>query len=354
MNSIKEKVKNLPLSPGVYLMKDSHGTIIYVGKAKAMKRRVQTYFLKSIAPSQKVEKLKKNIHDFDYILTDTEFEAFLLECQLIKEIKPFFNRRMKSSRGYKYIIIGQHGNQRIDVTSTPPMEGVYFGPFTGKGSIEIALQGLKEFYKIDCSNHSKSQSACLNYSLGFCLGICLGGHYVEQYDNILKKITAFFQGKSRNVLKEMNKQMTEAADRFDFETAARYRDYLDALHSLLKKEKMIEFTEANRNIVIMEDLPGDTFKVFLIKGNQVLYSRIFMQVDLVHIKDSLFKHFKDAETHLLKITQDEIDEAQIIYSYLNSSNCKYLVIPEIWLESKNSEVLGTELKQFFHEKMESV
>ena len=277
----------------------------------------------------------------------------MLECQLIKEIKPFFNRRMKSPRGYKYIIIRQHGNQRIDVTTSPPFEGDYFGPFTGKGSIEFAIKGLKEFYKIDCTNHSKNQSACLNYSLGFCLGICFGGQYVEQYNEILEKITALFQGRDRSVLDEMNRKMTEAAERFDFETAARYRDYLEALTSLLEKERMIEFTEANRNIVIVEDLPDGTFKLFLIKGNQVLFSKIYKHADVV-IRESIFKYFKAVEPQPLKITKEDLDEAQIIYSYLNSNNCKFLIIPEMWLKPKNYETLDAELKQFFHEKMESV
>jgi excinuclease ABC subunit C len=129
---LKDKVKHLPSSPGVYLMKDINGQIIYVGKAKNLKNRVRSYFQNSKAHTQKIIKLKASLKDFDYILTDTEFEAFMLECELIREMKPIFNRMMKSPQSYVYIrILIDGGYQRIDICKNPDKpDSLYFGPYT--------------------------------------------------------------------------------------------------------------------------------------------------------------------------------------------------------------------------------
>jgi excinuclease ABC subunit C len=131
--NLKDKVKNLPLTPGVYLMKDQKGTVIYVGKAKSLKKRVQTYFQNSAAHPQKIKKMVANINDFHVLHTDTEFEAFLLECKLIKELKPLFNKKMKSHLPYSYIAIKMDGPFRKISIASEKSEGegtIYFGPYT--------------------------------------------------------------------------------------------------------------------------------------------------------------------------------------------------------------------------------
>jgi excinuclease ABC subunit C len=352
--NLKEKVKELPMSPGVYLMKDSQDQIIYVGKAKILKRRVQSYFQNAKAPSQKVEKLKKTINDFEYILTDTEFEAFMLECQLIKELKPFYNKKMKSPLSYTYIMIRMdNGYQRMDISHNliENANSLYFGPYTSKSTVEKAIKGIKEFYKIDCHSSSKRNTACLNYSLGLCIGTCLGGAKVEQYNHIMNKIVSLFHGTDLSVLEEINNKMSTASEKFDFETAARYRNYIEAIKVLLNKEKVIAFTEENRNIVILEPLTADSFKLFLVKRNQVLFSRIYSHKDKElleeKIKKDILSYFK-ASTNYLKISKDEIDEAQIIYSYLKGSTCSYSFIPEKWLTPKNLTHLENTLKKLLY------
>lgn len=276
MMNLKEKVKNLPTSPGVYLMKDSTGCIIYVGKAKILKRRVQSYFQNSNAHSQKIVKLVKSITDFEYILTDTEFEAFMLECKLIRKLKPFFNKKMKSPQSYTYIVIGM--DERVpclELTNYPIKKtgNLSFGPYTSKSMVEKAIQGIKEFFRIDCSNPVKIHSSCLNYSLGLCIGMCLGGSAVEQNNIIIKQVIALLDGTDRGILEEMRQRMLFTSEQFDFETAAKYRDYINAVNFVVNKEKVIEFTEDNKNIAITEYLNDSTFKLFLIKGNRVLFSK---------------------------------------------------------------------------------
>jgi len=173
--NLKEKIKKLPLSPGVYLMKDFTDCIIYVGKAKKLKQRVQSYFHNSKNHSPKVVKLIAQIKDFDFILTDTEFEAFMLECQFIKKIKPFFNSLMKNPLSYVYISINMNDSlPKIKITDEPSEKDQFycFGPYTNKNTVKRALEGIKDNYHINCSTTKNQGSGCLNYTLGLCLGMC--------------------------------------------------------------------------------------------------------------------------------------------------------------------------------------
>lgn len=356
---LKEKVRSLPSSPGVYLMKDSQDGIIYVGKSKKLKSRVGSYFQNSKSHSPKIVKLVKNIHDFEYILTDTEFEAFLLECKLIKEIKPIFNKLMKSPMSYCYIRITineKYPDIELSNECDSSDGNLYFGPYTSKKTVEAAIQGIKECCKIMCSNKSRKPAACLNYSLGLCIGICIDESAKEQYNLIIKKITNLLSGCDKSILTEMEENMAAAAEKFDFETAAKYRDYINKVNSLIGKKEVIEFAEENKNIAMIEWLSNDTFKFFIIKGNKVLFSenyaiKNFNLEDLkVAVKQRMFLYFntKTSQT-LIGINKDEIDEAQIIYSYLNSSksNCKHVVIPEQWIIDSNHKDINSAIDELF-------
>jgi excinuclease ABC subunit C len=168
----KEKVKKLPSCPGVYLMKDSLGSVIYVGKSKNLKNRVGSYFQESKSHSPKVVKLVKNIKDFDHIITDTEFEAFLLENKLIKEIMPIYNKLLKSPKSYSYIKISTNEKYpliEISDESDKNDGNLYFGPYTNRNTAERGLQGIKEYCRISCTGSFQKASACLNYSLAYVL-----------------------------------------------------------------------------------------------------------------------------------------------------------------------------------------
>ncbi|MEH7308784.1 GIY-YIG nuclease family protein [Neobacillus drentensis] len=349
---VKEKVKHLPSSPGVYLMKDFNGHIIYVGKAKNLKNRVRSYFQNSKTHSHKIMKLKSSIKDFDYILTDTEFEAFMLECKLIKEIKPNFNRMMKSPQSYIYIRIHMDGGyRRLEICQhSEKPDSLYFGPYTNKHTVEKSLQGIKDFYKINCSSPSNKNTPCLNYSLGLCLGMCIGEAALTLYNERMNKILALLKGVDTSLLHELQQKMLETSEKLDFETAGKYKDTLDAIYSLLNKEKVIEFTESNNNIAVIERLTNCTFKLFLIKKNKILFSEKYSRSEHESIqntiKTKIVTTFKTSEDPVLtKISRDEIDSAQIIYSYLKGSNCSYILISEQMLKSKQAARLDDEISQ---------
>ncbi len=333
--TLKDKARQLPSSPGVYLMKDSFDAIIYVGKSKNLKSRVQSYFQTSSKHSKKVEKLVKNIRNFDIIETDTEFEALLLECQLIKQLQPIFNRMMKNPQVYCYISV--HVTEKYPsikiVNSTGNNEHQYFGPFPNRNRIETAVQGLKEFFQIDCSAQANHQKACLNYSLGLCMGICLGGEEIKRkYHSILNQIIDFLSGNDDGLFDEMEKKMNDASESLDFETAAKYRDYLDALHTVHYKEKVLQFAKENKKLLVIEPLDDRFFKLFLMEGDRVLFRKKYewkmssLKNLCTQLKaDILIPLTQEGKTSSHEIQKDEIDEAQIIYSYVqNAEYCIYL------------------------------
>lgn len=340
---LKEKIKTLPNSPGVYLMKDSLDSVIYVGKSKNLKNRVGSYFQNSKSHSPKVLKLVKNLKDFDYILTDTEFEAFMLECKLIKEIKPIYNKQMKSPKSYSYIKIRineKYPDIEISSECNENDGNLYFGPYTNRNTVERGLQGIKECCKILCNSNSQRNSSCLNYSLGLCIGMCLDSTPRQQYLDIVDNIILLLNGKDKSIIEKMKSNMNMASENFNFELAAKYRDYLNSLNSLIDKVKIVEYTKENKNIALIEPLENGNIKFFIIKGNKVLFSEKYLLAgsDCEKIKgilrNNILFYFNSTPLEFsISIGKHEVDEAQIIYTYLKSrsNNCKYSIISEKYL-----------------------
>ncbi|BCG59787.1 GIY-YIG nuclease family protein [Paenibacillus sp. URB8-2] len=351
---MKEKIQSLPSSPGVYLMKDSLGGIIYVGKSKNLKKRVQSYFYHSNSHPKKIKTLVSHIKDLEHRVTDTEFEAFMLECRLIQELKPMYNKKMKNPLAYTYIVIKmRNGLRRIEIASEHAGndDAVYFGPYTAsRHSVERALQSFQECCQIACSSTVFNGSACLNHSLGLCRGMCLGGEAVNEYNEIIDRFIAMLDGSDRSLYEEMRRSMQRAAERYDFEAAAKFRDCSEALDYILMKEEVIGFTGEDRNIVVFEELDEDRIKLFLIKRNRILYSEkinvrgLGIQSLINNIKKSIFIHF-GADSHPPSggVTREEVDEAQIIYSYLQRSDGRYLLIPGEWIVSEDDPEIDGEL-----------
>ncbi|EKQ56525.1 MULTISPECIES: GIY-YIG nuclease family protein [unclassified Clostridium] len=344
---LKEKVKNLPSCPGVYLMKDSLNSIIYVGKSKNLKSRIGSYFQNSKSHPPKVVKLVKNLKDFEYLTTDTEFEAFLLECKLIKQIKPIYNKLMKSPKSYTYIKVNLNiSYPSIEISNAVDKNdaNLYFGPYTQKNTVQRALDGIKESCKILCNSNFQKTSSCLNYSLGLCIGMCFDISGREQYLAIFDKIIKLLNGTDKSILDEIEYKMVISSQNFDFENAAKYRDYLKAVNYLLDKNNVVKFTKENKNIILIEYLDKDAFKVFLIKGYKILFKEKYslnnLSISEVKgiLKNKVTLCFDNTINYSIDIGNEEIDESQIIYAYLNnkSNNCKYIIIPDQCVNSLNN------------------
>ena len=350
---LKEKLKLLPELPGVYLMKDSGGNIIYVGKSKNLKNRVRQYFRSSKNHAPKVIKMVQRIRDFGYVVTDTEFEALLLECRLIKEIRPMYNSQMKKDRGYIYIrITTEEEFPRILVVEEKSEAGsLYFGPYTSLSSTARAVDVIREIYQMrSCSgeNVSKNTSGCLSYQLGFCTAPCADITDKNIYINQVNAAISFFQGQDKSLMEKLSCKMEEASGKLDFDKAAKLRDDIYALNHIINKQKAIGFTKRVRNIAAFESLGNSEIKLFLIRDNILLHSERLEYNSIVrdsikeNIKDLILKHLIINESKEIKeIDKQDIDQAQIIFSYLKNrkNNCNYLLIPNSWIKDREGSKL---------------
>ena len=241
---VKDKVKELPDSPGVYIMKDKKGNVIYVGKARVLKNRARQYFTNE-NQLPKVAAMVSNIEDFEYIITDTEMEALILEANLIKQYRPYYNILLKDDKQYPYIKIDlKEPYPRVDVVRKVEKDGAkYFGPFIAAHVIRDVLDHIGKLYPLrTCKKDipkaiKKHERPCLNYEMGRCIGPCTGKVSEEEYDKILKEIIAIITGDKGKLKKELTKQMEEAAEELNFEAAANLRDKIVFLDRLSEKQR---------------------------------------------------------------------------------------------------------------------
>ncbi|MGN1444026.1 MAG: excinuclease ABC subunit UvrC [Acutalibacteraceae bacterium] len=245
LRELRKKSMKLPLSPGVYIMKDKSGKIIYIGKAKQLKNRVSQYFGSQNTHTVKVRKMVENVDDFDYILTDSEFEALVLECSLIKQNMPKYNILLKDDKGYSYIKItkGPWGNIsacfRKDDSNAD-----YLGPYTGNFSVTQSVDQAKEIFKLPtCSKvfprDIKKGRPCLNYFISRCSAPCAGKISQTEYEESLSQAISFIKGGSKAVLSDLRSEMNEASEKLEFEKAAKIRDRIKAIEKISSKQKVV-------------------------------------------------------------------------------------------------------------------
>jgi excinuclease ABC subunit C len=229
---------NLPNKPGVYIMRNIENDVLYVGKAKSLIKRVKSYFSRSEQPL-KTKLLMSHFHSLEYIITDTEKEALILESNLIKKYKPKYNIRLKDDKRYPYIKITSETYPRILITRNVRDDGAYYyGPFTDAGSVRRMVKSLKALFKIRACR--KMNGPCLNYQIHLCSAPCSGKISKKSYNEIIEKINLFFEGKYNKIIDMLNEMMIEASKNQEFEKAAVLRDQIQSVDSILEKQK-IEF-----------------------------------------------------------------------------------------------------------------
>ena len=251
---LRKKAMALPLSPGVYIMKNKRGEIIYIGKAKALKNRVSQYFGSQNGHSSKVRRMVENVDRFDYILTDSEFEALVLECSLIKQNMPKYNILLKDDKGYSYIRLTPNpwGNiyacyRKEDERST------YLGPYTGSFSVVNAVDEAKEIFKLPtCSKvfprDIGKERPCLNYFIGKCCAPCGGKISREDYESNLAEAVDFIKNGRGKAIRLLEERMTAAAEELDFEKAAQLRDKLRSIERIRNRQKVVVSETRNQDV----------------------------------------------------------------------------------------------------------
>ena len=251
---LRKKAMNLPLNPGVYIMKDKSQQIIYIGKAKYLKNRVSQYFGSQNNHALKVRRMVENVDDFDYILTDTELEALVLECSLIKQHKPKYNILLKDSKGYSYIKITKGPWGRISSCFRKDEENCeYLGPFTSGYSMRNLVEEANRIYKLPTCSRKFPRDigkgrACLNFYIGLCCAPCIKKVNEEEYADILSDAVEFLKGGHGQQLKVLKKQMLIYSENMEFERAAVLRDRISAMEKLQTNQKVISQGVKNQDV----------------------------------------------------------------------------------------------------------
>lgn len=281
LRELKDKANKLPLSPGVYIMKDKTGKIIYIGKAKALKNRVSQYFGSQEKHLTKVRKMVENVEDFDYILTDSEFEALVLECSLIKQNMPKYNILLKDDKGFSYIKITR-GWRNIYAVLQKDDEGAdYLGPYTAGFSVTKAVEQAKKIYKLPTCNKSFPRDIgkdrpCLNYHLGFCCAPCSGklslGEYLKNVDGALD----FLKFGGKETIRRLTAEMEEASENLEFEKAAKLRDTIRSIEKVGSSQKVVSSTYKVQDVFALSVMDGKAcFAVLRFEDNRLCDSEHF-------------------------------------------------------------------------------
>ncbi len=251
--NLEEKLKLLPTLPGCYIYHDKTGEIIYVGKAKNLKRRVKSYFNRTLIGA-KLNVLVPQITDLEYIITNTEAEAFILENHLIKKHKPKYNILLKDDKKYPYFLVTDEDYPRITVTrkrNKNMLKGKYFGPYTDVRAMRSTLDFLKKIFPLkQCKTPKFKTRPCLYYQIGRCLAPCQGLVTPEEYKKLIEHVELFLQGKQGEILKYLMEQIQEYSDNLQYEKAAKLRDsYLDLKKTLERQKVVYENTKLNEDVI---------------------------------------------------------------------------------------------------------
>lgn len=277
MKILRKKAMSLPLLPGVYIMKNSDGEIIYIGKAKALKNRVSQYFGSQNRHPVKVRKMVENVDRFDYIVTGSEFEALVLECSLIKQHSPKYNILLKDDKGYSYIRISEGEYRKISAVFNKKDDGSeYIGPYLSSYSVRQSVDAANKIFKLPQCNKvfprdfGKSRP-CLNYYISQCCGLCTGKIKKSDYDEAVDGAIAFLKGDSRDIIADLRAKMEKAAEELDFEQAAKLRDRINSIERIKEKQKVVYKSVEEQDVFATADIDGSVCLAVLRFSNGRLF-----------------------------------------------------------------------------------
>ena len=272
---LQDKLDSLPDKPGVYIYRDSQDRVIYVGKSIHLRHRVRSYFHASAQQHNKTRELVAHIDDIEFILTDTELEALILECELIKKHRPRYNIRLKDDKSYPYIKITWYEDYpRIFASRRMVQDGSrYYGPYTSSSAVHQTLDLLRKMFPYRSCNREitgKDRRACLYYHIGRCLAPCVGKADAGEYRAVISRVCSFLEGRDQKIVNDLEKRMKEAATKLDFESAAAYRDQVKSV-KLVTQQKIVSGTRKDQDIVAFARDDGQACaQVFFIRHGKII------------------------------------------------------------------------------------
>ena len=350
---------NLPNKPGVYIMCDASNTIIYIGKAKNLSKRVKSYFREKL-DRPKTQILMSHFDSLEYIITNSEKEALILEATLIKKHRPRYNIQLKDDKRYPYVKITDENFPRLLITRNITKNGVYYGPFTDVGSVKQTVKFLKSLFKIrTCRN---MDGPCLNSQIDLCYAPCDGKITQEEYKEIINKIDLFFQGKYSTIVKNLKKEMTEAANNEEFEKAAVIRDQISSIEEIMEKQ-FVDLVDDDLDQDVIAVAQGEDDVVVIImpirKGKIVGRDDFLMsgsQYDSSsEIVFAFIQQYYGYNRHIPKqiLLDEDIDDKQLLEEWLSDlrGNKVHIRVPQkgvklrlVKMAKKNAEIIKHQKK----------
>jgi len=340
---IQEHLKKLPAEPGVYLMKDKYDNIIYVGKAISLKNRVRQYFQSSKNHSSKVVSMVKNIAKFEYIITDSELEALILECNLIKQYRPKYNVLLRDDKTYPYIKVTTNEDypRILKVRKVLKDKAKYFGPYTNTTAVNDTLEIIRNTYPIRTCNIDIDKAIknkvrpCLNMHIKKCVGPCTGIVSKEEYNKMIEEIILFLSGKEEKLIEILKEKMNKCAMEFNFEEAAVYRDKIRSLEEMMQKQKIdTHSSDVNQDVIAMARAHDEAcVQIFFVRNGKIVGREHFilegvMDSSRASILGSFVKQFYMEQEYIPKeiIIEDEIEDMAILEEWLSSKKSQKVII----------------------------
>ncbi len=333
MFNVDEELKKLPNSPGVYMMHDDSDTIIYVGKAVNLHNRVRSYFRKIVGRGPQIDRMVEQIARFDYIVTDSELEALVLENNLIKEYSPKYNTMLKDDKTYPYIKVtmGEEYPRILISREMKKDKSKYFGPYTSAGAVKDTIDLMNKLYQLKTCNRKLprdmgSERPCLNYHIKQCAAPCQGYISKEEYRARIDQALDFLNGNYKPMLRELEQKMTESSERMEYEEAAGYRDLYNSVKSVAQKQKITDSDGEDKDIIAMAGEEHEAVvQVFFVRDGKLIGREHFY---MTHVEDcghaqillDFVKQFYAGTPYIPKelMLQEEIADIEILEKWLSA------------------------------------
>ncbi|MDD6807552.1 MAG: excinuclease ABC subunit UvrC [Oscillospiraceae bacterium] len=351
LSYLREKAMRLPLLPGVYIMKNKDGEIIYIGKAKLLKNRVSQYFGSQNRHQAKVLKMVENVYDFDHILATSEFEALILECNLIKQHMPKYNILLKDDKGYCFIKITNESWRRLEFTYRKDDENAtYIGPYISSYVVSQSLDAANKIFKLPTCNKSfpcnnKNLRPCLNYHMNLCSAPCCNKIKKEDYDKAIDEAIAFLKGGTKKYIETLEAQMEEFAENLDFEKAAAIRDKISAIKRMSDKQKVIFENDETRDVFSLAR-DGDEICINVTRyedGRLISSDNHFTSMDesLENTRSEFIERYYTIHNEIppVILTDGEVEDSELILRWLSERLGKKVQI-QIPQKGKSFEVVS--------------
>ncbi len=326
---LEQQLKILPTCPGVYLFKDREGEVIYVGKGTNLSNRVRSYFAAPSSLSSKIQQLVSKIYDLEFIVTDSEQEALILECNMIKRHHPRYNMRLKDDKTFPYLKIAINEDwPGVYITRRFKKDGArYFGPFASAGSVRKTLRLIKKIFPFrSCTRliSGKDKRPCLDYYIHRCLGPCIGAADKQDYQELINQVIRFLEGKQELVLRELNNKMKASVQQLQFERAALFRDQIRAIEKVIEGQKIAVTLRGEQDIIGLAQNEGRAYvEVFFVRNNKLIGRDHFTMEGAYdelpnHIMTSFVKQYYASASYIppLILLQHSLDEHQSLSEWL--------------------------------------